>query len=439
MAELFKKQQEKKPTEQGAPLADRIRPGSFNKFVGQENVLGKGKPLRKLIEEDRFGSLILWGPPGIGKTTIARIACNLTGRLFHSLSAVESGIKELKEAVKAARYHADGGKKFVLFIDEIHRYNKTQQDALLPHVESGLVTLIGTTTENPSFGVIPALRSRCRVVELSPLSHDEIKRILQLALTDAANGLGDKGVSASADVMEKIALFAAGDARVALSLLEECSLAAGADAVDAKLVEEISQKANLLYDKAGQAHYDHASAFQKSMRGSDPDAAVYWMGRMLEAGEDPRFIARRLIVTAAEDVGNADPAALILAVAAAQAVEKIGLPEGRIPLAQAVLYVAAAPKSNAAKNAIDDALAHIRKTGSAPRVPNHLRDTSYKDAKKMGHGAGYRYPHDHEDNFVEQSYLPDELKNLKFYTPSKHGREATLAQRLKEIKNRSKK
>lgn len=436
MADLFENKQGKK---QSSPLADRIRPGSFDLFVGQENVLGKGKPLRKLIEEDRFGSLILWGPPGIGKTTIARIACNLTGRLFHSLSAVESGIKELKEAVKAARYNADSGKRFVLFIDELHRYNKTQQDALLPHVESGLVTLIGTTTENPSFGVIPALRSRCRVVELGPLSHDEVKRILQSSLKDTENGLGNSGVNASADVIEKIALFAAGDARVALSLLEECSLAAADGAIDAKLVEEISQKANLLYDRAGQAHYDHASAFQKSLRGSDPDAAVYWMGRMLEAGEDPRFIARRLIVTAAEDVGNADPTALILAVAAAQAVEKIGLPEGRIPLAQAVLYVAAAPKSNASKNAIDGALAQIRKTGSAPRVPNHLRDTSYKDAKKMGHGEGYRYPHDHEANYVEQNYLPDELKEMKFYTPSRHGREATLAQRLKEIKERARK
>ena len=416
-----------------------MRPKGFERFVGQEQTLGAGKPLRKLIEEDRFGSMILWGPPGSGKTTLARIACNLSGRVFHSLSAVESGVKELKESVKAARFHADSGRKFVLFIDELHRYNKTQQDALLPHVESGLVTLIGTTTENPSFGVIPALRSRCRVVELRRLSLDEIKKIISSSISDAENGLGGSGIAIDENVIEKISLFAAGDARMALTLLEECALAADGNAVDEKLVEEICQKANLLYDRAGQEHYDHASAFQKSLRGSDPDAAVYWMGRMLEAGEDPRFIARRLIVTAAEDVGNADPTALILAVAAAEAVDRIGLPEGRIPLSQAVLYVASAPKSNAAKNGVDNVLSHLREKGTAPGVPNHLRDTSYGGAKKMGHGKGYRYAHDYEDHYVEQGYLPDEIKDMKFYAPSPHGREAALAQRLKEIKERAKK
>ena len=416
-----------------------MRPQNFERFVGQEQILGAGKPLRKLIEQDSFGSLILWGPPGCGKTTLARIACKLSNRVFHALSAVESGVKELKEAVKAARFHRDSGKKFVLFIDEIHRYNKTQQDALLPHVESGLVTLIGTTTENPSFGVIPPLRSRCRIVELRQHTLDETKKIIKASLVDADNGLNASGIKVSEDVIEKISLFAAGDARIALTLLEECVLAADSGMVDVKLVEEISQKANLLYDRAGQAHYDHASAFQKSLRGSDPDAAIYWMGRMLEAGEDARFIARRLIVTASEDVGNADPTALILAIAAAEAVDKIGLPEGRIPLAQAVLYVASAPKSNAAKNAIDDVLSHLRKKGTASGVPNHLRDTSYSDAKKMGHGKGYNYPHDYKDNYVKQCYLPDEIKDMKFYFPGPLGREATFAQRLKEIKERAKK
>ncbi|MBI3794131.1 MAG: replication-associated recombination protein A [Nitrospinae bacterium] len=431
---------EKGPTtSDGArPLADRMRPASFDKFIGQTHVVGPGKPLRKLIEEDRFGSMIFWGPPGTGKTTLARISANVSGRAFIRLSAVETGVKELKDAIAGAKYNASNGKKTVLFIDELHRYNKTQQDQLLPHVETGLVTLVGATTENPSFGVIPALRSRCTVVELKPLSHDEICAIVAQAAEDVKNGLGGKIQIASNEVFTQIALFASGDARVALGLLEACHQADDGGGVTKELVEKISQKASLLYDRAGQSHYDHASAFQKSLRGSDPDAAIYWMARMLEAGEDPRFIARRLMVTAAEDVGNADPTAFILAVSAANAVEKLGLPEGRIPLAQAVLYVACAPKSNSAVVAVDAALEYVRQSGGPQQPPAHLRDSSYSDAKKMGHGKGYKYPHDFPDHWVQQSYLPDGMEGIKFYTPSKNGREATFEQKLREIKKGTK-
>ncbi|MBI5177871.1 MAG: replication-associated recombination protein A [Nitrospinae bacterium] len=411
-----------------------MRPKTFARFVGQAHAVGKGKPLRKLIEEDRFGSLLLWGPPGTGKTTIARLAANVSGRMFVQLSAVESGVKELKEAISGAKYHSANGKKTVLFIDELHRYNKTQQDQLLPHVESGLVTLIGATTENPAFGIIPALRSRCTIVELKPLSLDEVVQIVKMAAEDAEHGLGKWDVTIGEEATQQIAHLSAGDGRVALGLLEACALAIGSGTIDKTLVEQISQKAALLYDRDGQAHYDHASAFQKSLRGSDPDAALYWMARMIEAGEDPRFIARRLIVTSAEDVGNADPTALILAVAAAEAVEKIGLPEGRIPLAQAVLYVACAPKSNATVTAVDAALGHLRESGTAPQVPAHLRDTSYSDAKKWGHGKGYKYPHDFPGHWVRQSYLPEEMENVKFYSPSPHGREAVFEERLKDLK-----
>lgn len=428
---------ERKSVKCEKPLAEKMRPENFSCFTGQKHILGEKKLFRKLVEEDSFGSLIFWGPPGSGKTTLARIISRVSGRVFNSLSAVESGIKELKEAISKAKQYASsgGGAKFVLFIDEIHRYNKTQQDALLPHVENGLVTLIGATTENPSFGVIPALRSRCRILELKALSFDDILEITKNALVDSENGLGSANIKFEGNGAEQIAHFAAGDARVALSILETCAQSAAGGVINEKLVEDVSQKANLLYDKTGQAHYDHASAFQKSLRGSDPDAAVYWMARMLSAGEDPRFVARRLIVTAAEDVGNADPTALILAVAAAEALEKIGLPEGRIPLAQAVLYVACAPKSNSAKNAVDAAIKHLQLDGTAPGVPNHLRDASYRDARKLGHGKGYEYPHDYKDHWVKQSYLPDEIKDCEFYKPSGHGREAVFEKRLKEIKN----
>ncbi len=415
------------------PLAERMRPAGFDGFIGQTHVVGKGKPLRRLIEDDRFGPLLLWGPPGTGKTTLARIASNVSGRLFLSLSAVESGVKELKEAVAAARYHAANGKKTVLFIDEIHRYNKTQQDQLLPHVESGLITLIGATTENPAFGVIPALRSRCTIVELRPLTPDDVAQIVTRALASEGSV---RGLRVADEVVVQMAQLGGGDARQALNILEACAKSAEGGVITAELVAEVSQRALLRYDKMGDAHFDHASAFQKSLRGSDPDAAVYWMARMIDAGEDPRFIARRLIVTAAEDVGNADPTALILAVAAAEAVEKIGLPEGRIPLAQAVLYVACAPKSNSSVTAIDAASAHLAAHGTAPQVPQHLRDTHYTDAKKWGYGKGYQYPHEYPHHWVSQSYLPEGMEDIRFYTPSPHGREAAFEERLKGIKKK---
>ncbi len=415
------------------PLAERMRPGGFDGFIGQAHVVGKGKPLRRLIEEDRFGPLLLWGPPGTGKTTLARIASKVSGRLFVSLSAVESGVKELKEAVAAARYNAANGKKTILFVDEIHRYNKTQQDQLLPHVESGLITLIGATTENPAFGVIPALRSRCTIVELRPLMPDDVGQIVRRALA-AEEALHDFTVGD--EVVAQMAQLGGGDARQTLNILEACAKIAEGGTITPALVAEVSQRALLRYDKMGDAHFDHASAFQKSLRGSDPDAAIYWMARMIEAGEDPRFIARRLIVTAAEDVGNADPTALILAVAAAEAVEKIGLPEGRIPLAQAALYVACAPKSNSAITAIDAASAHLAAHGTGPQVPQHLRDTHYSDSKKWGYGKGYQYPHGHPHHWVAQSYLPEGMESIRFYTPSPHGREAAFEERLKEIKKK---
>lgn len=415
------------------PLAERMRPNGFDGFIGQAHVVGKGKPLRRLIEEDRFGPLLLWGPPGTGKTTLARIASKVSGRIFVSLSAVESGVKELKEAVAAARYNAANGKKTILFVDEIHRYNKTQQDQLLPHVESGLITLIGATTENPAFGVIPALRSRCTIVELRPLTPDEVARIVSRALVDEE---ALRGFSVDDEVVAQMALLGGGDARQALNILEACAKSAEGGVITPGLVADVSQRALLRYDKMGDAHFDHASAFQKSLRGSDPDAAIYWMARMIDAGEDPRFIARRLIVTAAEDVGNADPTALILAVAAAEAVEKIGLPEGRIPLAQAVLYVACAPKSNSAVVAIDAASAHLAAHGTGPQVPQHLRDTHYSDAKKWGYGKGYQYPHEHPHHWVAQSYLPEGMEDIRFYTPSPHGREAVFEERLREIKKK---
>jgi putative ATPase len=414
-----------------------MRPVSFSEFHGQDHILGEGKPLRKMFEGDRYGSLIVWGPPGSGKTTLARIAAITSGRIFKTLSAVESGVKELKESVKEAKYNQSGGKKTVLFIDEIHRYNKTQQDALLPHVESGLLTLIGATTENPSFGVIPALRSRCMVVELKPLAGEEIEAIIRRAVIDPKRGYGEKKLSVSAEVIGQIALASGGDARTALQILEGCEKSSTGGLIGAELVEEVSQKASLLYDKAGQSHYDHASAFQKSLRGSDPDAAIYWLAKMLSSGEDPRYIARRLIITASEDVGNADPTALILAVSALEAVERIGLPEGRIPLAQAVIYVALAPKSNSAYIAIDAAMERVKEAGSSPQIPFHLRDAAYKKASSdRNKGKGYEYPHDHPNHWVDQQYLPDDFKGETFYTPSENGREAKLAERLKEIKKR---
>ena len=415
----------------GAPLPERMRPRTLAEFVGQGHLVGEGKPLRKLIEDDRFGSLILWGPPGCGKTTLARIIAQESNRTFYHLSAVESGIKELKKIIEEARRSLNSGKKSLLFLDEIHRYNKTQQDALLPHLESGLISLIGATTENPSFGVIPALNSRCGKLELRPLSVEQLREIIAAAMRDDVNGLGGRALTISGEAEEQLALMAGGDARAALGILEGAADATSGE-ITPELVKEIAQKSLLLYDKAGQAHYDHASAYQKSIRGSDPDGAIYWLARMLEAGEDPRFIARRLMICAAEDVGNADPTALILANSAADVVDRVGMPEGRIPLAQATIYAALAPKSNAAYMAINSAMEEVKRSGLGPQVPLHIRDASHKWHQE--NLPKYLYPHDH-GGWVKQQHLPDELKNTKFFKPIQ-GRELTLFERLQEIKKR---
>lgn len=432
------------PTEQEdsivRPLADRTRPETLDEFVGQDHLLGPKKPLRKLIQLDRLHSLIFWGPPGCGKTTLARIIAKTTKRNFKEVSAVTSGVADLRKVVQFAQGELRRGKKTILFIDEVHRFNKAQQDTILPYVENGTVSLIGSTTENPSFEVIPPLRSRCQIYRLNPLTFEEIRGIVLEAIRDPGRGFGSMKIDIEEKALDHITLLANGDARFALNSLE-ASVNAGTRqgdtvSVPLSLTEEITQKTSLLYDKQGQEHYDHASAFQKSLRGSDPDASIYWLAKMLAAGEDPRFIARRLIVTASEDVGNADPFALVLAVAAAEAVERIGLPEGRIPLAEAVTYIASAPKSNASYRAINEAMADVSEHGKSFPVPNHLKDTHYPEAKRYGFGKGYQYPHDFPDHYVPQTYLPDELKNTTYYKPTDSGTEDEIRKRLENLRKR---
>jgi putative ATPase len=402
------------------PLADRMRPQSWEGFAGQEHLIGQGLPLRKLVESGSRLSFILWGPPGTGKTTLARIAARLTESEFHEVSAVNAGVADIRKVIEGARQVWKSRQKgTVLFIDEIHRFNKAQQDAVLPHIEDGTIRLIGSTTENPSFEVIPALRSRCQTFRLESLSREQIRDILGRALLDMEKGLGDSAIQIADEAMDLIVSFSNGDARRALNVLEAThDVVAHQEEkhVDLKTVEGIIQKAATLYDKKGTEHYDHASAFQKSLRGSDADAAIYWLAKMIAGGEDPRFIVRRLLVTAAEDVGNADPNAFILAQAVANAVEKMGFPEARIPLAQAVIYIARAPKDNSAIVAIDQALGDIQQKGHSYPVPNHLKDTHYKDAKAIyGFGVDYKYPH--EENSEGQEYLPKQLKDRKYVPP----------------------
>jgi putative ATPase len=400
-----------------APLAQRLRPTSLDEFVGQEHVLADGSALRRAIEEDRVHSSILYGPPGSGKTTLARIVAASTGAAFEELSAVSATVKDVREVLARARERlGTTGRRTILFLDEIHRFNKAQQDALLPGVESGLVTLIGATTENPYYEVNPALISRTQVYELERLTEEELGEIVR-------RGAADLGVEVEPQLVALVARRAGGDARTALNVLELAAATAKAEgtAVTEAQVEDAARKPPLVYDKAGDAHYDYTSAFIKSMRGGDPDAAVYYLAAMLEGGEDARFVARRTIVLASEDIGNADPRALLVAVAAAQAVEHVGLPEARLNLAQAAIYLARAPKSNASYLAVNRATADVRERGAA-RPPKALRDASWY-GRRLGHGEGYVYPHDDPKGF-ETGHLPEELEGRRFYEPSGAGEES---------------
>jgi putative ATPase len=394
-----------------APLPQRVRPQGLEEFAGQQDVVGEGSALQRAIAEDRVVSMIFYGPPGTGKTTLARIVAHSTRAHFEELSAVQVGIADVRRVIAESEQRlGQTGQKTILFLDEIHRFNKAQQDALLPAVESGLVTLIGATTENPYFEVNSALLSRCQLFELSPLSREDMSGIVR-------RGEQALGVELPGEVHDEIVAAAGGDARNALNILEAAVAAAGGEPVTAEHVHDAARKRPLLYDKGGDHHYDVTSAFIKSMRGSDADAAIYYLAVMIAGGEDPKFIARRMIVFASEDVGNADPQALQVAVAAARAVEFVGLPECRINLAQAAAYLARAPKSNASYRAIDRALAEVKERGTL-RPPKPIRDASYAGAAKLGHGQGYKYPHDYPDGWVDQQYLPDELLGTSFYEPS---------------------
>ena len=419
------------------PLAERMRPVSLDEFAGQEHLLGAGKLLAGLAGGGRLPSLILWGPPGTGKTTLARLLAGRERAHLTTLSAVSAGVKELREAVAQAAERRDVYRtRTILFVDEIHRFSRSQQDALLPHVEAGTVTLIGATTENPSFEVIAPLLSRCRVVRLESLSEEALRGLAVRALADAERGLGGRGLAIDADAMDQLATQAGGDARRMLNALEVAAdLAQETRAITAAMVEEALQQKTLLYDKAGDEHYGVVSAFIKSMRGSDPDAAAYWLTRMLESGEEPRFILRRMVIFASEDIGNADPQALVVATAALQAFELVGLPEGVLPLTQAAVYLACAPKSNTSLTTYAAARRAVKERGALP-VPAKLRNAVTALGRQMGHGAEYKYPHDFEGNYVPETYLPDELAGTRFYRPSRSGAELEIGRRLDALHRR---
>ena len=417
-----------------APLAERMRPRTIGEFVGQRHLLGPDRLLTDLLAAGRVESLILWGPPGTGKTTLAHLLAAAAGGPAVSFSAVLQGVKELRQIVEEAETELRrSGRATVLFVDEIHRFNKAQQDAFLPHVEAGTIVLIGATTENPSFEVIAPLLSRTRVLVLEPLTDDDVGLLVDRALADREHGLGAAELTLPPEARRFLLERADGDARIALGTLELAARVAsahGTRTLDLPVVEEAAQQKALRYDKAGEEHYNVISAFIKSLRGSDPDAAVYWLMRMLEAGEDPLFVARRMVIFAAEDVGNAEPQALQVAVAAKDAVHFVGLPEGRIPLAQAATFLATCPKSNAAYAAMVAASEDVRGRGPLP-VPLHLRNAPTPLMRKIGYGRGYEYPHDHPDALVGQQYLPDALAGRRYYEPTDRGHERAIAERLR--------
>lgn len=422
-----------------APLAVRMRPRTLAEFVGQEEILGPGRALRRAVERDQLSSLILWGPPGTGKTSLAMVIANTTQSHFEAISAVMAGVQEIRRLIEEAKERrALYGQRTIVLVDEIHRFNKAQQDALLPHVEDGTIILIGATTENPYFEVISALVSRSRVFQLKPLNETEIETILRRALADPERGYGQRKVNIDDEAIAHIVRIAGGDARVALNALEMAVETTPPDAqgivhIDLAIAQDAVQRRAIVYDREGDAHYDTISAFIKSLRGSDPDAALYWLAKMLYAGEDPEFIARRMIIFASEDVGNADPQALVVATAAAQALEWVGLPEAQYNLAQAAIYLATAPKSNSTA-AYFKALADVEREGKV-EVPDHLKDPNV-DSRALGHGRDYKYPHDHPGHFVPQRYLPDALHGRRYYEPSEQGYEREIKKRLDEWRRR---
>lgn len=447
---LFDQTQDK-VMQANAPLAERMRPRTLSAFIGQEHLVGEGHILRRMIETDNLSSLIFWGPPGCGKTTLAHVIAQETKSHFIFFSAILSGIKEIREIFREAESYAVRGIRTILFIDEIHRFNKSQQDAFLPYVEKGVVTIIGATTENPSFEVIAPLLSRCRVLTLKQLDPPALRKIMENALNNVENGLGNLNLSADQEALDFLAVQADGDARIALNTLEVaaghignkisgspktvCDKQEYHAKITMEVVQEALQKKALLYDKGGEEHYNVISAFIKSMRASDPDAALYWLARMLEAGEDPVFILRRMIILASEDIGNADPRALQIAVSALHAFQMIGMPEGRITLGQAVTYLATAPKSNASYAGIDAAITEVRKSGALP-VPLHLRNAPTKLMKDLGYHKGYSYDHNFEEGYSGKECLPEKLSGKQFYEPRGHGYEKSILERMEWLKKR---
>ena len=431
---LFQQLPERDQGKGGRPLAERMRPQTLDEFVGQDEILGEGKPLRLQIERDDPGSIIFWGPPGSGKTTLAKIIAHVTKAEFIEFSAVLSGIKEIKQVMTDAEKARAYGTRTILFIDEIHRFNRAQQDAFLPHVEKGNIRLIGATTENPSFEINGALLSRCRVYILKPLSEEQIVLLLRRALENGERGLGKLRLSASDEVLRQIAAYSSGDARIAYNVLEVAAGTAGEGGeITDQIIRDAVQKRILLYDKSGEEHYNLISALHKSVRNSDVDASLYWLARMLEAGEDPLYVARRVVRMASEDIGLAAPEALGLCLSAKEAIDFLGMPEGALALAQAVVYLALAPKSNALYTAYGEVLEDVEKSSAEP-VPLHIRNAVTALMKQVGYGKGYQYAHNLESKVADMDCLPDNLRGRQYYFPTEEGREKILSQRLEEIR-----